>query len=115
MKILDEKIKLNALQNFEGESFFEDMVKCVVDVDRGLISVSAELHSDLEALMLDNGSSQKSLYGINVLLDDGEIEFDSMINPPRNRDDGFPRAGRDVASLEKRRRIEEIVDKWIER
>ena len=42
-----------------------------------------------------------------------EIEFDSLINPPRNRDDGYPRGGRDVSSPEKRKKIEEIVSRWI--
>ena len=115
MKILNEKIKLNDLKQLDGEPFFEDMVKCVVDVDKKLIAVSAELHADLEEFLIDAGSSNSSLYGINIVFDDGEIEFDSMINPPRNRADGFPRGGRDVSSPEKRKLIEEIVDTWIER
>ena len=115
MRILNEKVKLNDLRSLDGEVFFEDMVKCVVDVDKRIIAVSAELHSDLEAFLMDSGSANSSLYGINVLFDDGEVEFDSMINPPRNRDDGFPRGGRDVSSPEKRKIIEEVVDTWIER
>ena len=67
MKILKEKIKFEELQNFEEEVFFDDMIKCVVDVDRDLIAINAELHSDLEELLLENGSSQKSLYGINII------------------------------------------------
>jgi len=38
-----------------------------------------------------------------------------MINPPRNRADGYPRGGRFVSSPEKQKRIEEIVNKWIEK
>jgi len=115
LKILDSRVKLKDLENLEGETFFPDMVKAVVDVDKDIIAVNAELHSDLETLLLENGSSQKSLYGINIIFDDGETEFDSMINPPRNRDDGYPRGGRFVCSPEKQKKIEEIVDKWIER
>ena len=62
---------------------FGDMVKAVVDVDRELIAVDAELHSDLEALLLDDGSKQKNLWGINFypeIKGDDFIEFDSMIN-----------------------------------
>lgn len=72
------------------------MVKCVVDIEKELLAINAELHSDLEKYLLDNGSENKNLYGINILLDDYEIEFDSLINPPRNREAGFPRVGRDV-------------------
>jgi len=115
MKILDQKIKLSELREFEGECFFDDMVKCVVDVEKGLIAVSAELHADLEEYLIENGSSNRNLYGINIIFDDGEIEFDSMINPPRNRDDGYPRGGRFVSSPERQQRIKEIVDQWIER
>ncbi len=118
MLILAEKIskeKLNELDVLgETESFFEDMVKGVVDIQRGLLAINAELHSDLEKFLLDNGSDNKNLYGINILLDDYEIEFDSLINPPRNREAGFPRAGRDVADPVAREKIVEVVNQWIE-
>lgn len=90
------------------------MSKAVVDTGRELIAVNAELHSDLESLLLENGSEQRNLYGINILFDEREIEFDSMINSPRNREAGYPRAGRTVADPEARKRIEEVVSKWIE-
>lgn len=64
--------------------------------------------------MLQNGSQQESLYGINILYDDWEIEYDSLINPPRNRAAGYPRAGRYVADPAARERIKEVVEKWIE-
>ena len=40
MRILNEKVKLNDLRSLDGEVFFEDMVKCVVDVDKRIIAVS---------------------------------------------------------------------------
>ena len=90
MKIIKKKTSLTAIQEEEAknEVFFEDMVKCVADIELDLVAVSAELHADLEELLLENGSNQKNLYGFNILYDDGEIEFDSMINPPRNREAG---------------------------
>lgn len=118
MLILTERImkeKLNELETLgEKESFFEDMIKGVVDIKRGLLAINAELHSDLEKYLLDDGSDNKDLYGINILLDDYEIEFDSLINPPRNREAGFPRAGRDVADPIAREKIVEVVNQWIE-
>lgn len=62
---------------------FGDMVKAVVDVDRQCMAVGGELHADEEAVLLDDGSTQSSLWGINVYPgEQGEdfIEFDSMIN-----------------------------------
>ena len=39
---------------------------------------------------------QRRLQSIKVIFyyDTGEIEFDSLINPPRNWEDGYPRVGR---------------------
>ncbi|HLA89940.1 MAG TPA: DUF5674 family protein [Gemmatimonadaceae bacterium] len=66
-----------------AERQFGDMVKAVVDVERGVMAIAGELHSDEEALLLDDGSAQGNLWGINLYpADSGEgwIEFDSMIN-----------------------------------
>ena len=114
MIIVKDLIKLDQLPNLEDEMFFDEdeMVKAVADVDKGILALNAELHSDLEQMLLDNGSSQESLYGFNIYYD-GEIEYDSMINPPRNRAAGYPRVGRDVADPVAREKIKELVAKWI--
>jgi hypothetical protein len=60
-----------------------DLVKAVVDVERELLAVDAGLHADLESLLLDNGSRQSDLWGINLypgLSGEDMIEYDSMIN-----------------------------------
>ena len=56
---------------------------------------------------------QRRLQSIKVIFyyDTGEIEFDSLINPPRNREDGYPRVGRYVADPSAREKIEEVVRK----
>ena len=66
-----------------AESLFGDMVKAVVDVSKRSIALDAELHADLEAMLLESGSKQKDLWGINFypeLQGDDFVEFDSMIN-----------------------------------
>lgn len=114
MIVVNKVISLTELPNLEEKMYFNDdeMVKAVADIDKGVLALNAELHSDLEELLLENGSKQKSLYGFNIYFG-GEIEYDSMINPPRNRDAGFPRAGRDVADPAAREKIKELVEKWI--
>jgi hypothetical protein len=65
------------------ERFFEDMVKYVVDVERGVIAVGGELHADAEAILLEQGSRQSDLWGANYLPGRGEggcIEYTSLIN-----------------------------------
>lgn len=62
---------------------FGDMIKGVVDVARGIMAIGAELHADEEAALLDDGSRQPDLWGINLFPDDASdewIEFDSMTN-----------------------------------
>lgn len=68
---------------------FGDMVKAVVDVSRGVAAFGGELHSDEEALLLDDGSRQQDLWGINLYpaeSGDDWIEFDSMINVRPSQD-----------------------------
>ncbi len=82
MKIVIDAITIAEIKTMAA-NLFGDMVKTVVDVERGIIAVDAELHSDLEALLLDDGSKQKNLWGINIYPEQGGddfIEFDSMIN-----------------------------------
>jgi hypothetical protein len=62
---------------------FEDMVKYVVDVERGVAAVGGELHADEEALLIERGSRQTDLWGANYYPgkgEDGCIEYTSLIN-----------------------------------
>ena len=66
-----------------AERQFGDMVKVVVDVARGVMAIGGELQADEEAALMDDGSRQADLWGINLY--PGEhgvdwIEFDSVIN-----------------------------------
>lgn len=64
-------------------SQFGDMIKAVVDVRRRVMVIGGELHSDEEAALLEDGSRQEDLWGINLYpgeTGDDWIEFDSMIN-----------------------------------
>lgn len=66
-----------------AEAGFGDMVKAVVDVHRRIMAIGGDLHSDEEALLLDDGSRQEDLWGINLYpAEEGDewIEYDSMIN-----------------------------------
>jgi hypothetical protein len=65
------------------ERFFEEMVKYVVDVERGVAAVGGELHADAEALLLEDGSRQADLWGANYYPGKGPegcIEYTSLIN-----------------------------------
>ena len=65
------------------ETYFENMVKYVADVARGVIAVGGELHADAEQRLLEEGSRQPDLGGANYYPGrgrDGCIEFTALIN-----------------------------------
>ncbi len=82
------KIVLHTISNGElsemSEKMFERLVKAVIDVERKIMAVDAGMHADEEFLLLENGSEQHNLWGINLHPDkfgsDEFIVFDSMIN-----------------------------------
>jgi hypothetical protein len=113
MKILDGQITVEELKRIALDTF-GDLVKAVVDVRRRLVAVDAELHSDLEALLIENGSKQHDLWGINFYPDlEGEdfIEFDSMINMRPSRGN----LSRGVDDEAVRKEIIKIVTQWVKR
>lgn len=95
-----------------AEHQFGDMVKAVVDVTRRVMAVGGELHSDEEALLLDDGSRQRDLWGINLYPAESPeewIEYDSMINVRPSQ--GNRSRGVDDPGL--RGRIREIVESLV--
>lgn len=82
LKVIRQPLSRDALAA-EAASGFGDMIKAVVDVRRTVMAIGAELQADEEAALLDDGSSQSDLWGINLYpgeAGDEWIEFDSMIN-----------------------------------
>ena len=83
MQIVRETIALSTLEQM-ADSMFGDLVKAVVDVERGIMAVGGEMHADEEALLLDEGSPQPNLWGINLypaqVGTPRFIEFDTVIN-----------------------------------
>lgn len=66
-----------------GEPQFGSYVKAVVDINRAIMAVGGDFHADEEAFLLDRGSSQMDLWGINLhfnLQPPDMVEFDSIIN-----------------------------------
>ncbi len=79
---VDKPMGLATLKEIAQQQF-GDMVKAVVDLKRKVMAVGAELHADEEAFLLQQGSAQGDLWGINIYPDltmPDQLEFDSMIN-----------------------------------
>lgn len=95
-----------------SEAGFGDMVKAVVDVEKRVMAIGASMHADEEAFLLDRGSDQKNLWGINIYPDlpaSDRIEFDSMINirPHQNN------RSREVEDEALRTRIVAVVNELV--
>ena len=113
MKIIKDKLALGELKQMAA-GLFGDLVKAVVDIDEELVAVDAELHSDLEALLLQEGSRQASLWGINLYPEaagEAFVEFDSMINLRPSQGN----RGRGVENPATREKITAVVAKRIQR
>jgi hypothetical protein len=111
MKIVETSITLEELK-IMAAGRFGDLVKAVVDVAAGVMAVDGELHADEEALLLERGSRQADLWGINIypeITGQDRIEFDSIINirPSQgNRSQG-------VADPEIRAKILQVVARLV--
>jgi hypothetical protein len=80
--IITRPVDRNVLKELAAERF-GDMVKAVVDCKRNILAIGAQMHADEEQMLLEDGSAQQDLWGINLYPEkSGEdfIEFDSMIN-----------------------------------
>ncbi len=102
-----DRISLDELRRLAAERFGE-LVKAVVDLERKVMVVDADLHADQEAELLAAGSRQHDLWGINLYPDLSEsdwLEFESMINLRPS----FGNRSRGVDDLATRNRIAELV------
>ena len=111
MQILQQPISRDSLRKL-AENTFGDMIKCVADVRKGIMAVDADLHADLERMLLDDGSAQEDLWGFNLWVDETGndfIEFDLLINIRSWQGN----ASRDVQNPENREAIKAIVSKFI--
>lgn len=112
VEVIRERVSLAHIQELATE-LFGDLVKAVIDVDRGIMAIGGELHADEEAQLLDDGSAQASLWDINLYPaqfgETGWLEFDSMINVR-------PSAGNRTRRVEDtaiQRRIAEVLDRLV--
>jgi len=83
-------------------------VKAVVDVELSIMAIGGELHADEEAVLLEQGSRQQDLWGINLYPDmpaEEWIEFDAMINVRPSQGN----RSRNVESPDMRKNIRAVV------
>jgi len=113
IKIIKEKISLDELKKIAEENY-GDMVKAVVDIEKEIIAMGGEFHSDANVILVEqNGSNQEDIWGINIYPEKEKnewLEFNSLINikPLKNNRDV------EIESEEIKDKIKNIINKLIE-
>ncbi len=113
MKLIDKPISLNELKQLAKQRF-GDLVKAVVDVNKRIMVIDADLHADEEGFLLERGSQQQDLWGINLYPDlkgADWLEFDSMINLRPSQDN----RSRSVDDRQIREKIVKIVNQLVKK
>ena len=108
MKTVDT-VSLSELKQL-ADKMYGTLVKVDVDIAKNIIVIDMDMHADGEAYLLENGSKQDDLWGINLHPDkfgsNEFIEFDSMINiRPRQNN-----PSRDVLDGAVRAKIRRLID-----
>jgi len=112
MKIITEKITKKEFIE-KHSNYFKSLTKAVVDIKKEVIAVDADLHADLETLLLEDGSRQDDLWGINLYPQNKRndfIEYTSLINIRPHQDN----SSMEVKNPAVRDKINTIVDKLID-
>lgn len=111
-KIIAQEVQKAELFDLELKSKYGALVKVVVDIERGMMIAGMAMHSDGEEILLEAGSRQANLWGINLYLQQSEdewIEYDSVINlrPSQGND------SRGIDDPAIREKIQKIVNSLI--
>ena len=113
IKIVRDKITKEELINLAQDNY-GDMVKAVVDIEKEIMAIGGEFHSDASVILVEqNGSNQEDIWGINIYPEKEKnewLEFNSLINikPLKNNRDV------EIESEVIKDKIKNIINKLIE-
>jgi hypothetical protein len=112
LKLVKTIITNNELKQMSAK-MFDGLVKAVVDIEKEVMVVDAEMHADQEEFLIAEGSTQSNLWGINFypaeVGTENWLEFDSMINlrPSQNN------RSRGIDDEKIRLKVKSIVEKLV--
>ena len=112
IRVIKRKITKQELEDFAKKNY-GDMIKAAVDIEKEIIALGGEFHSDANEALIEQGSNQRNIWGINIYPAKGKeewIEFISLINI-RPADNNFDM---EVQDKETREKIKQILNKLIE-
>jgi hypothetical protein len=108
MQTIASPMSITELQSIANQTY-GNLVKAVVDLGKSQLAIDGILHADLEHYLLEQGSLQTDLWGINLHPNnfgtDDFIEYDSMINLRPNQNN----FSRGVDDIKIRKEISKLV------
>lgn len=112
MQIITQPILIQLIEKMAKDRF-GNFVKAVVDIEKEVMAVDAEMHADEEKILLEQGSAQTDLWGINLYPgrfgQNYFVEFDSMINLRPSQKN----LSRNIEDKQVKEKIINIVEKLI--
>lgn len=112
IKIVKDTISKKELKQIAKEQF-GDLVKAVVDVEKEIMAIGGELHSDEEVFLMEQADSKREhTWGINLYPEKTSeewVEFDSVINLKPS----LGNRSRGVDNPEIQKKIRDIIEKLV--
>ena len=88
----------------------ETYIKLAVDVERSILAGGGEYHADCEEALLEDGSRQEDIWGVDWYPESRTVEFAALINiRPRQGSHGM-----EIENPNLRMKIETIVRQLLE-
>jgi len=113
IEVIKEKIRRNKLKELV-ERNYRNMIKIAVDVEKEIIALGGEFHSEGQAELVNGyGSNGFNVWGANIYIDrprEDRIEFNALINIKPT----VPNKSNEIESPVVREKIEKIINKLIE-
>ena len=108
--IIQSRISIHELGRL-AEHGYGDMIKAVVDIEKGIMAVGGAMHADMIPILKAKGSIGKDLWGVKLYPGmanmDQFIEFESLINLKEGNPD------ESIRIPEIKQKIIKIVEKLI--
>lgn len=73
--LIDKPITREQVKTAAGP-YDEEVVKAVVDIEKRIMAIGGEMHADEEKDLLEHGSKQEDLWGINIFTELGGARDD---------------------------------------
>jgi hypothetical protein len=61
-------------------SFYGNVIKVAVDIERGILAGGGEMHADCESALVQIGSRNDDIWGANWTPSEQKIEYEALLN-----------------------------------